>query len=246
MTHLTEEDLILVYYQEPGTSDAKAHLAECAQCRAAAESLARTLTLCEEWPVPERPADFGHDVWLRLVPELEKHRSPESKWVGFFNLRPFRIGAAAAGFAMLLLMVFLAGRYSRPAQPVVLAGLSDQARERILAIAVADHLDRVQILMTEISNTSAANTEEFAIDKSRAADLVQEGRLVRQSLAARGESATTNFLDDVERFLIETAHTPDTASASEVQDLRERIDAGSLLFKVRVVEANLRNEERKL
>ena len=126
-----------------------------------------------------------------------------------------------------------------------MAGLSDQARNRILAIAAADHLDRVQILMTEIANTGSRR-ETFASNRERAADLVQEGRLVRQSLAAQGESATTNFLDETERFLIEAAHTPDSASAREVLDLRDRIESGSLLFKVRVVESNLRNEEQKL
>ena len=243
MTHLTEEDLILVYYNETGTSHAKNHLAECRECRVAAESLARALSVCNEWTVPEPPPEFGHDVWVRLAPQLDVPRRKSRRWHGF------RVWAAAAGFAVILLAVFMAGRYSRPTPAMnapVIAALSDQARERILAIAVADHLDRVQILLTEIANTGVSNPETFAADRDRAEDLVQEGRLMRQSLAAQGESPTTNFLDEVERFLIEAAHTPDSASTQAVADLRERIESGSLLFKVRIVESNLRNEEQKL
>jgi hypothetical protein len=235
MTHLSDEDLILLYYEEPGgTRHARVHLAECDECRAAAESLARALSLCNELSVPERSPEFGHDVWTRLVPSLDVQVNKH----GF----PVRLWLSAAAFAVLLIAVFFAGRFSRPAQAPVMAGLSDQARERILAIAVADHLDRVQMLLTEIADGSGG----LADNSARAEDLVQEGRLMRQSLAAQGETATTGFLDEVERFLIEAAHTPDSATPEEVRDLRDRIESGSLLFKVRIVESNLRNEEQKL
>jgi len=238
--HLNEEDLILAYYNEPGAEPARAHIAKCPECRAAAESLTRTLNMCDELPVPERSADFGRDVWNELVPQLSNYPQTKSGWHGF------RVWAAAAACAMVLIAVFLAGRYSRPtATPSLMAGLSDQARERILKTAVADHLDRVQILLTEISNTSGS-PEMLAADRARAQDLVQEGRLMRQSLAAQGETPTTSFLDETERFLMEAAHTPDAASAEEVAALRDRIESGSLLFKVRIVESNLRNEEQKL
>jgi hypothetical protein len=244
MKHLTEEDLILAYYNEPGAADfAHPHLAECAECRSAAEALAQTLQLCNEWTAPEPSPDFGRDVWLRLVPALETHHAPG--WRGLFSGRPLRILTAVAGLAVLLLAVFLAGRYSRPTEPPVMTGLSDGARERILAIAVADHLDRVQILMTEIANGGEAPVS-LAADRARAGELVKESRLVRQSLAARGETTTTSFLDEVERFLIEAAHTPDTDDGREVRGLRDRLESASLLFKVRVVESNLRNEEWKL
>ena len=239
MTHLTEEDLVLLYYREPGAPrNGEAHLAECPDCRAAAESLSQTLSLCDEIAVPERPADFGRDVWNQLVPQLEIQRDRR-------RIFPIPVWAGTAALAILLITVFMAGRFSRPAQPPVMAGLSDHARQRILAIAVADHLDRVQMLLTEIADGSADPTA-LASERARAGDLVEEGRLMRQSLAAQGENSTTVFLDEVERFLIEAAHTPDGASVQEVRDLRDRIESGSLLFKVRIVESNLRNEEQKL
>ncbi len=245
MNHLSEEDLILLYYGEPGAPrQAKAHLAECAECRTAAASLAQSLTLCNDLAVPERSSEFGRDMrdtWTRLVPALSPQAEPKRGW-------RVPVWLTATALAVLLVAVGVAGRLSRPtpAPLPVLAGLSDQARERILAITVADHLDRVQNLLTEIDDDNGAGPNAFGDNRARAEDLVQEERLMRQSLAIRGHTATTNFLDEVETVLTEAAHTPDSASAEQVRDLRDRIEAGSLQFKVRVVESNLRNEEQKL
>jgi hypothetical protein len=242
MNHLSEQDLILLYYSEPGAPrHSQAHLAECAECRASAAALAQSLALCNDLAVPERSVEFGHDTWTRLVPALSLRPEPKRTW-------RVPVWLTASALAMLLVAVFFAGRFSRstPAPSSITAGLSDRARERILAITVADHLESVQNLLTEIANDNGAGPESFADNRARAEDLVQEERLMRQSLAAQGKTATTNFLGEVETILTEAAHTPDSASAEQVRDLRDRIEAGSLQFKVRVVESNLRNEEQKL
>ncbi len=90
MTHLTEEDLICLYYAEPGApADARTHLAACPECRAAAQALGQTLNLCSEWTVPERAPEFGRDVWLRLVPELDA--VPEKRgWQWLFTSQRWR------------------------------------------------------------------------------------------------------------------------------------------------------------
>ncbi len=157
MNHLSEEDLILLYYGEPGAPrHAKAHLAECVECRTAATSLAQSLTLCNDLAVPERSAEFGRDAWMRLVPALSLQPEPKRVW-------RVPVWLTAAALAILLVAVFFAGRLSRPtpAPSSVLAGLSDQARERILAITVADHLDRVQNLLTEIDDDNGAGPNGF-------------------------------------------------------------------------------------
>jgi hypothetical protein len=226
MKHLSEEDLVLMYYGEPGAPDgAHAHLAECGECRAAADSLAQTLNLCNEWSVPTPDAGFERRVW-KYRPRVW---SMPRAWV------------AVAAAAVVLIAVFLLGRQSKSPQPSIMAGLSDQARQRILEISLADHLDRTGMLLTEISNGG-----EFAAERSRAQDLVEEGRLMRQTLARQGVSPTLTFLDEVERFLIEVANTPDSVSASEVREFQQRIGSNSLLFKVRVIEANLRTQGQRL
>jgi hypothetical protein len=226
MKHLSEEDLVLMYYGEPGASDgAHAHLAECGECRAAADSLAQTLNLCNEWSVPTPDAGFERRVWQNRPRIWTMPRA----WI------------AVAAAAAVLIAVFLLGRQSKTPQPSIMAGLSTQARERILEISLADHLDRTGMLLTEISNGG-----EFAAERGRAQDLVEEGRLMRQTLARQGASPTLTFLDEVERFLIEIAHTPDSVSASEVRELQQRIGSNSLIFKVRVIESNLRTQGQRL
>ena len=75
MKHLSEEDLVLLYYDEPGVVEgsktALVHLAECADCRGAAEALAQTLDACNEWSPPAADAELGRTVWARLAPQLD-------------------------------------------------------------------------------------------------------------------------------------------------------------------------------
>jgi hypothetical protein len=239
MKHLSEEDLILIYYNEPGVPEGlRAHVAECARCQGEAESLARTLNLCNEWSVPEPDPAFGRAVWAGLAPHIETR---QRRWF----VPPVWIAAAAA--AALVIAAFFMGRESTQPRPAALAaGLSSQARERILEISLADHLDRAGNLLTEISNSGDLGPLDFAPERGRAQDLVEEGRLMRQSLARQGGGATLAFLDEVERFLLEVANAPDSVSAREVRQMRERIGSGSLLFKVRIIESNLRTQGQKL
>ena len=51
-------------------------------------------------------------------------------------------------------------------------------------------------------------------------------------------------LDELERSLLEIVHTPSQATAAHLDQLRRRIDAASLLFKVRVLGDELRQRER--
>jgi hypothetical protein len=230
MKHLSEEDLVLIYYGEPGVQGGAQHLAECPQCKAAADSLAQTLDLCNEWPVPVPDAGFERRVWGRRLSRWSMPRM----WIG--------LTAAAA----LLIAVFLLGRQSSAPQPSIMAGLSNQARERILEISLADHLDRAEMLLTEISNAGDPGLMNFVAERGRAQDLVEEGRLMRQTLARQGDSPTLTFLDEVERFLIEVANTSDSVSPNELRELQQRIGSGSLLFKVKIIESNLRTRGQKL
>lgn len=232
MTHLSEEDLVLLYYGEAGAPGyARIHLGECPECRAAAEALAQTLDACNEWTPPEVDAGFGRTVWARLAPQLETRRR-------LFEMRWWLTAAAAAA---MVIAAFLAGRVtSRPA-PEFTAGLSHQARERILAISLADHLERAQLLLTEVSNMNDTDSAELASDRARARDLVNEDRLMRQVLAGDGANAgMLPLLDDVGRFVLEVANAPDRVDATELRELKQRIDSESLLFKVRIMETNLR------
>ncbi len=226
MTHLSEEDLVLLYYNESGVAgNARAHLTECAVCRAAAESLAQTLDACDAWTPAEADAEFRRGVWARLAPQLE--RPP---------VLARRFWLTAAAVAALVIAAFFAGRGSLHPAPPITAALSETARERILSIALADHLDRAQLLLTEVANMNDADAARLASHRARARDLASEGRLLRQVMSA--ENAP--LLDEVGRFVLEVANAPGGADAAEIRSLKQRIDSESLLFKVRIIESNLR------
>ena len=242
--HLNEEDLVLIYYREPGApADAVSHLAQCGQCRADFDALAETLNACLDWTVPDPPPDFGQSVWAGLAPQLAPNRRP-------IHVRPVQAWFAIAAAVLLVIGAFTAGRWSRPAEPPLTAGLSPQARERIFAITMADHLDRAEVLLTELENADDNDTSGFSAEREQARDLVHEGRLIRQMLssraeASRGESSLLPLLDDVERFVLEIANAPEQVSPVEIRELRQSVGSDSLLFKVRIIESNLRSEVRK-
>jgi hypothetical protein len=233
MNHLSEEDLVLLYYGEPGApKDGRLHLRECSKCRAAAESLAQMLDACSEWAIPEPGAEFGRSVWARLAPALEDRPGYR-----------IRYWLAAAAVAALVIAAFLAGRATSRSAPTITAGLSRQARARILAISLADHLERAQLLLTEVANMNPADASQFASERARAQDLVDEGRLIGQW---SGAGERTALLDEVERTVMEVANAPDRVDTDQLLALQRRMDSDSLLFKVRIIEANLRTSGHRL
>ncbi len=225
MTHLTEEDLILLYYGEPGVpAGANAHLAACPECAAQARSLAALLDECTNLPAAEPGPGFEARLWREIETRLP------GKTTGRPRLRLF---AFAAAFASVVIAAFIAGRLTTHTAPPLTAGLSSQARERVLQISLADHLDRAEILLTNLSNG-------ITPDQGRAADLVSEGRLLRSALVTSGDAGTLALVDDVERFLLEAANEPERPADAEIGTLRRRIEDDSLIFKIRIIKSNLR------
>ena len=225
MMHLSEEDLILLYYGEPGVpANARAHLAECPDCATQARSLAATLDECKNWPAAEPALGFEARLWRGVAARLPEKESRRPR---------LRLFAFAAALASLVVAAFVVGRITTHTAPPITAGLSSQARERVLRISLADHLDRAEILLTNLSNG-------IAPDRGRAADLVSEGRLLRSALMTSGDTGTLALVDDVERFLLEAANEPEHPADAEMTTLRRRIEDDSLIFKIRIIKANLR------
>jgi hypothetical protein len=248
--HLTEEALILQYYGEADDATAvEQHLAACHHCRVEFERLRRVLALVDVQEVPEPGPGFERRVWARLAPELETSRTSWFAWL-FPAAGPRWV--YAGGVAALLLVAFVAGRFSRVDAPVAPAPVSTTAAaangdvsERVLVVAVVDHLDRSQMMLVELLNTDPAGTLDLDAEQSRARELVNENRLYRVSAAQAGDEAMSDVLDELERVLLEIANTPRDATAGDLEALRQRIDARGLLFKVRVVHSEMRERERQ-
>jgi hypothetical protein len=242
MNHLTEEQLILHYYGEEGdTLAAEQHLEGCEECRSLYGSLQRVLNVVDSLPVPECGPEYGAQLWRRLESQLPVRR--RFQWV----FSPWR-WAAAAAFAGLLVAAFLAGRYSpRVGQPAVQmagAGGDPQVRERILLVAVGDYLERSQMVLIELANADPKGGPlDISATQERASDLLTENRLYRQTADHTGDTAVSSVLDELDRVLLEIAHAPSRLSAEDLDQFRQRLQAEGILFKIRVLGSNVRNQE---
>ena len=244
MNHLSEEQLILHYYgEEDDALAAERHLGECEACRALYGSLQRTLNVVDSLPVPEPGAEYGEQVWKRIEHRLPARR--RARWLWALPT-PWRWAAASAAFAALLVAAFLAGRfYPHPRQPVQLAAADPQAGERILLVAVGDYLERSQMVLIELANAHSPGSLDISSEQERAVDLVSENRLYRQTAGHTGDSAVASVLDELERVLLDITHAPSRLSAGELEKLRQRLEAEGILFKIRVLGSNVRNQERQ-
>jgi len=122
--------------------------------------------------------------------------------------------------------------------------LAIAGRERVLDAEVEQHFERSQRVLSDLVNTEGPGTVMLASDRARAADLVAAGRVYRRSADALGEAATSELLEDLERVLLDVANsTPDSAS-DDLRDVRARIDEQDLVFRLRVVGAELQRRQR--
>jgi hypothetical protein len=243
--HVPEEDLILRYYGElADEAVVEAHINVCAECRRAYARLTQVLALvdAEGLNQVESPRQgFERDLWARLEPQLPaRARWPRN--LGAWTVR----WAIPMGIAALLVLAFYAGRWSsdRPSPTT-----SDHARrdvaERVLVVAVVDHLDRSQMVLLEVLNSDATGDDLLSTEQSLARELVAANRLYRQTAAHTGDERTTAVLDELERVLLEIANTPADAGPERLDALRARITSQGLLFKVRVVHSEMRERERR-
>jgi hypothetical protein len=241
MSHPSEDQLVLHYYGEaPELGD---HLAGCAECRSRYEVLQRVFAAVNAAPVPERGEDYGKAVWERV-----RHGVPRRsgfRWADLF-LHPPR-WAVAGAMAVLLVCAFLAGRFWPRAEgprtaTTNLAG-ANRVRERILLVAVGDHLEQSQMVLVELVNSKGNGPMDISAEQERAEDLLDANRLYRQTAATAGETAMASVLDDLERTLLEIAHSPSTISSREFDEIRSRIESEGIIFKIRVVGSNVRGRE---
>ncbi len=241
MQHLSDEQLVLYHYAEPGVDRgaATAHLAACESCRRSYESLQAVLGGVDTAPIPERPATYGRMVWARIAPQLE----PQARWWQFRHRAPRRT-AAAATVVVLVAAAFLAGRFgwrSARETPAARTAPAD-IQERILLVAVGDHLDRSQMVLVELANAQGSGALDISAERQWADELLGANRLYRLTAAGAGDTAVADLLEELEPFLVEIAHSPKRLSSHEVAELRDRMERQGILFKVRVVRSQIERE----
>jgi hypothetical protein len=250
-THVTDDDLVLHYYGElaaPEEGDVAAHLDACRICRASYTRLQRVLGAVDERALePAALSDgFERTVWARLEPNLRRERRGRAVWL---LLSPAPLALAAA-VVVLVAGAFFAGRAlspapASPASPAAAPAVAEQLRERILLSDLAEHLDRSQMVLVELATATDGASVGGSAERERVEELVTDSRLYRQTAEVTGEAAVSQLLDDIARVLTEVAAAPDRVSADDIADMRRRIEARDLLFKVRVLSTEIRERQRE-
>jgi len=195
----------------------------------------------EPLEVPEPAAGFEEKTWLNLrdrLPErgsfLKRLFSAQQKW------------ALAGAMVVLLAVAFLAGRFwPRPGPQIAQQPPSQVNPQRVVLVAVGDHLERSQMLLVEIMNADTKGPINFSNEQAEARELLDSNHLYRVSSQQAGDPQVARLLDQLGRVLAEIANGPAEVSPGDLEQVRHTIQSEGLLFKVRVVGSEVNSRARR-
>jgi len=242
MKHTSEEELFTYREGEmKGRETIAAHLHECGECRAELARIEEVFTALNAIPVPDPGEEYGTKVWRQIADRLPEKRV--SWWQGW--LMPRRLMALGTA-AALLVLAFLAGRISKPTSGGGDIADAGKVRERVLVVAVGEHLGKSEMVLMELSNAQPIGGGKKLInistEQKRAENLVEENRLYRQTALSSGDNAMASTLDELERVLLDVANSPDEVTPAQFESIQKRIAEQGILLKVRVIQQELRAE----
>jgi hypothetical protein len=245
MNHLKEEQLMAYRDgEENGRAAVAAHLAGCPECRQELAKIEAVFAALDAMPVPDAGVDFERRVWQQIESRLPGKRP--RWWEGLFEGR--RLVVVGAMAAMTLAAYFIGIQVGKKSPPggTNVAG-TEKVRERVLVVAVGEHLGRSEMVLVELANTEpnkGGKRVNISLEQKRAEGLVDENRLYRQTALQEGDQAMASTLDELERVLLDIANSPAEVTPAEFEALQKRIAAKGILFKVRVVNQDLREREK--
>src|SRR5207249_3868872 len=151
-----------------------------------------------------------------IAPRLAE--KPDRWWQVWFE--PRRL-AAAGGIVALIIAAFVVGRVTKRVGPADNVANREQVRERVLVVAVGEHLGHSERMLIELSNEAPDDPKQKEVDISaeqrRAEDLLQENRLYRQTALREGDAGLANVLDELERVLLDVAHSPGEVTPAQLE-----------------------------
>ena len=260
MSHVSESQLALHYYSNADDPAAvERHLADCDACRREFEGI-RAILSSVAIPAPERPPDYEARLWNRLAPQLQQIENQDTQPSVPRRLSPFQFPIASQRWAVvgtmaaLITVAFFLGRLWERAVPgsgassggVQTSADAETVRHRVLLIAVESHLDRTQLLLAELANADPAQSMDISAEEAAARALIDDNRLYRQTASQAHDEGLAQVLDELERLLVDLSHRPPTVSQAQWREIQQRIEEQGILFKIRVVGSEVREQEREM
>lgn len=237
MNHLSEEQLIELYYSRSGPEAAR-HLDACSACARAYEALQADLADLKPVEAPARDEHYGQQVWQSIADRLPSYASPKRVWFR----QPLWIGLSAASICALLIAAFYAGRvWEHKQQPHVLALTAPAAPHppRVVVVVLSDHLERSERLLVQLKHAKADDAELALPLRDEARSLLAANRKCRQEAEQAGDPALTKALDHLNTLLTALANQPGGLNADAIARLQEQMDKDGLLFEVRVLRSRI-------
>jgi anti-sigma factor RsiW len=261
MVHPTDETLNDYVERELSPAEhvrVATHLEVCAECTRVVADIQQIVRDAAALGPIEPPGHVWSVIQSKLEPRAEpldpeprtlqpKAQSPQPK---VHRLWP-RLGWALAT-AALVVLAFFTGRFvhqreQQSASQQVAAVTARPAsidpaevRERVLLIAVGDHLERSQMVLVELAHAETRGQLDISAEQQLADDLVASNRLYRQTARQMGQESVATLLDDLERVLVEVARGPASVSMRQLADIQQRIESQGILFKVKVIGSDIR------
>ena len=245
MKHTTEEELFAYREGEMKRRETiAAHLQECGECRAELERIEEVFRALNALPVPDPGEEYGVKVWRQIADRLpDRGLERDANWWNAW-FAPRRLMAVGVAVVMLAL-AFYAGRKTGPKPGGDEIADAGKIRERVLVVAVGEHLGKSEMILMELSNAQPEGGKKLiniSTAQKRAEDLVEENRLYRQTALEGGDSAIASTLDELQRVLLDVANSPAEVTPAQFESIQKRIAAQGILLKVRVVRQELRAE----
>jgi len=251
MNHPTDETLNGYVERELSPAEhvrVATHLEACAECTRVVADIQQIVREAAALG-PIEPPQY---LWSRIEERLgqsavgSRQSSVDRRWT--IDDRRWLWAAATAA---LVLLAFLTGRFvhqrEQSGSPHAAAVTTQPAsinqadvRERVLLIAVGDHLERSQMVLVELAHAETRSQLDISAERQLADDLVASNRLYRQTAQQMGQQGVATLLDDLERVLVEVARGPSTVSMRQLADIQQRIESQGILFKVKVIGSDIR------
>ena len=232
MNHLTEEQLVAVFYEGAPDDAAASHLEMCAVCRKQLQRIRDDLSALDAWRAADRDDSFGAHMWTRIAPHL-----PASS--------PAHPKAKRSLLAVLAASLLVASYFGGVRVERQRAAALNRAQERVLLMTVSEHLERSQAILSDLLR-SAPQSNDPAGERARARRLFDENRLLRQTALRLGDAYHAAILDDLGRKLLDLANAPPDAASHDRDLLRERMKSDGLLPKMRTVGLDARAKGESL